>query len=270
MRSIHIGLGRLLFVSMLTLPVITSAQANKYGALAVDENKGFHFGFAHDHDSFTAAENAALGFCKQHGGKDCNVVLSWGGDGCGAYQSVTGGNTGHAYGWGVAPTRTAAEGIASSELRKRSNGQPADNQAWACNAKGSGAFTVLKENAPKAGDKLSFTDLNGDEYEYTGPLANGKPHGRGQARFTNGQTYNGDWVDGNAHGRGIWTWPSGARYEGDFVGHRLQGQGTYLFRTHEKYVGEFHNDKLNGFGRKYSPTGKLLYEGQWRNNQKAN
>ena len=109
------------------------AQETPYGALAVDEVQGYHFGFAHDHGNQVDADRRATEECQEAGGTSCRVVLLWSGAGCGAYRSVTEG--GYAYGWGVAGTRAASETIAERELMAGSSGRMAQNQAWACNGK---------------------------------------------------------------------------------------------------------------------------------------
>ncbi|HET6436086.1 MAG TPA: cytoplasmic protein, partial [Xanthomonadaceae bacterium] len=62
---------------------------------------------------------------------------------------------------------------------------------------------------------------------------------------------------------------SGARYEGDWLAGEMHGQGTYRFRTGRVYVGELRDSKMHGYGREYDTDGGLLYEGQWRNGQRA-
>ena len=143
---------------------LASAQDARHGALAVDEGKGFHFGFAHDHPSRAESEQAATAFCKEHGGSSCSVVLAWAGAGCGAYQSLTTGGA-NAYGWGLAPDQSSAESIASAELLKRTRGKPANQRVWACNAKDSGPYAVLKNATPRPWTKSdAFTDKDGDPY----------------------------------------------------------------------------------------------------------
>lgn len=267
MTNVHC-MRALLVMALVGLASPVTAQEAPHGALAVDEAEGYHFGFAHDHPDQAAAEQRAREECTAHGGQGCRVVLAWAGEGCGAYRSVT--RDGFAYGWGVAGTRAEAEAIADRELSERSSGRPADNRAWACNA-GTQPLAVLVREAPKAAaaGPRTFLDSDGDPYEYTGPVRNGEPHGRGTARYPNGDRYDGDFVDGKMQGRGVYTWPSGARYEGDWLAGQMHGQGTYRFRTGKVYVGELRDSKMHGYGREYGSDGTLLYEGQWRNGQRA-
>jgi hypothetical protein len=262
------GMRMLLVVAMAGFAPLVAAQEAPHGALAVDEAQGYHFGFAHDHADRVAAERRALDECAAHGGQACRVVLSWAGTGCGAYRSVT--REGFAYGWGIAGTRGEAEAIADRELAERSNGRLADNRAWACNA-GTAPLAILAQEAPPAAatGPMTLLDKDGDPYEYIGPVRNGQPHGRGTAVYPTGDRYEGDFVEGKMEGRGVYTWPSGARYEGDWLAGEMHGQGTYRFRTGRVYVGELRDSKMHGYGREYDTDGGLLYEGQWRNGQRA-
>lgn len=60
-------------------------------------------------------------------------MLGWFGKGCGAYRTIDG-KVGTAYGWGVAPTREAADAIAIAEANKRSKGAAASRFVWGCNS----------------------------------------------------------------------------------------------------------------------------------------
>lgn len=220
------------------------AQDTPYGALAVDEVQGYHFGFAHDHGNQVDADRRATEECQKAGGTSCRVVLLWSGAGCGAYRSVTEG--GYAYGWGVAGTRAAAENIAERELMARSNGRMAQNQAWACNSATPAPLAVLLEEAPPQAGPMRFPDKEGDEFEYQGALQGGVPHGHGVATF-----------------------PDGMRYEGEFQHWEMHGQGTYRFASGKTYVGDLRNSKLEGYGKYYDTSGNLVYDGRWSNNRQV-
>lgn len=122
-----------------------ASGGDKVGALAIDRNNGYYYGWSFDMLSLADAENRALAECKNKGG-NCSVVLTWSGNGCGAYRTVTG-NVGTAYGWGVAQTKTEADSIASEEALKRSNGNPVPNFVYACNSKTQNSLNVLKNIA---------------------------------------------------------------------------------------------------------------------------
>ena len=120
------------------------APKTPHAALAVDKSDGFYYGFSYDHPSLQTAEQRALDECTKRGGK-CSVVLSWTGTGCGAYRTVSS-KVGYAYGWGIAPTKEAADAIATAEATKRSNRQPVPNFAFACNSAGPAAFEILRND----------------------------------------------------------------------------------------------------------------------------
>lgn len=130
--------------------VSTVAQAQKaagagakVGALAVDRQNGFAYGFAFDHATRAEAEARALEEVTKRGGNG-TVVLVWSGEGCGAYRTIDP-KDGNAYGWGVAATQAAAEAIADREVDKRANGKTAADRVWACNSKSPAKLKVLKD-----------------------------------------------------------------------------------------------------------------------------
>jgi hypothetical protein len=166
-----------LFLLAVTIVSITAfvpkKQTAKYGALAVDRNNGFYYGWAYDYDTRAEAEQRALEECRKRGGSG-TVVLVWQGKGCGAYRTING-NVGTAYGWGVAETQSAADAIATQECLKRSNGNPASNHVWACNS--SGAFKELynatrNDNSnttePAKTSAKEYLTFNGSSYEASG------------------------------------------------------------------------------------------------------
>ncbi|WP_410221237.1 FISUMP domain-containing protein [Pedobacter sp.] len=119
----------------------TKAPAKaKYGALAVDRDNGFYYGWSFDQATLSEAENRAVEECRRKGG-NCTVVLSYEGTGCAAYRTIDG-KVGTAFGWGLAATKEEADAIAMKECLKRSSGAPAQNFVWSCN---SANGTPLKE-----------------------------------------------------------------------------------------------------------------------------
>ncbi len=140
-------------------PLIT-----KYGALAIDRNNGFYFGWSYDYKTLAEAETKAIEECKKKGG-NCSVVLSFSGTGCAAYRTIDG-SVGTAYGWGIAKTKAEADVIATKECLKRSNGKPANNFVWSCNSANSGN---LKEifNASEEINSIPKTvsDIEGNIYK---------------------------------------------------------------------------------------------------------
>lgn len=152
----------LVFVSVIFSQTLLSQV--KYGALAVDRNNGFYYGWAYDQNSLTEANSFALNECNKRGGNG-TIVLEWSGDGCAAYRTIDG-NVGTAYGWGLASTKESADAIAVAECSKRSNGKIASNYVWACNSsKGQPLKEILNSTneAPNnvAQSKNDYLEFNG-------------------------------------------------------------------------------------------------------------
>ena len=80
------------------------------------------------------------------------------------------------------------------------------------------------------------------EGEYSGESnAEGKRHGWGVMKYSDGDTYKGNWVNGMA-----------------------QGQGTYIFANGEKYVGGFQSNQYHGTGKRfYDVDGLEYFEGNF-------
>lgn len=124
-------------------------QAGKFGALAVDRNDGFAYGWTSDQPSRTAASAAALDECGKRGDQ-CGLVVEFSGEGCAAYYTLSA-EDGSAYGWGVAPTQGQAESRAREECSNFADGKAVcANHVWACNSKDAVAFKVLRNDPVKS------------------------------------------------------------------------------------------------------------------------
>ena len=119
----------------------TSSIATKYGALAIDRNNGFYFGWAADCSTLAEAEKSAIEACNKRGGR-CTVVLSYSGTGYAAYRFITG-NVGMGVGWGLAKTKEEADAMATKECAERSYGLPAPNFVWSFNGAESGELKEI-------------------------------------------------------------------------------------------------------------------------------
>lgn len=269
MQINHVGLS-VLAVSVLFVAgtLHAHAQEAKHGALAVDRNNGFYYGFAYDHPTRGAAEAYAANECEKRGGS-CSIVLSWAGTGCGAYRTAQG-QAGTAYGWGLAETLSEADAIATREALKRSNGQPVPNFVHACNSKDAGPHRALvNDPGPDASGPLQFIDIDGDAFEYSGDLVDGKPHGQGVAVWEDGSRYVGRFVNGRMSGKGTKTWPSGSKYTGDWANDYQNGEGVNVFPSGARYEGSVRQAKMHGYGRYYDKYGELEYEGRFVDNKRA-
>ena len=54
-----------------------------------------------------------------------------------------------------------------------------------------------------------------DDSEYEGQMKDGKKHGKGITRWTDGDVYQGEYKEGKMHGKGIYKFSSGKTYNGE-------------------------------------------------------
>jgi uncharacterized protein (TIGR02145 family) len=129
-------------------PVSTAKPvASKFGALAIDRNNGFYYGWSFDYATLAEAEKKAIEECNAKGG-NCTVVLSYSGTGCAAYRTIDG-SAGTAFGWGLAKTKEEADVIATKECLKRSNGKNPTNFVWSCNSKTTSPLKEIYNASPE-------------------------------------------------------------------------------------------------------------------------
>ena len=57
----------------------------------------------------------------------------------------------------------------------------------------------------------------------------------------------------------------GSYYEGEIHENLRHGKGTFVFSKGGFYKGEWHMGKMGGFGVLYYTSGKVAYEGEWKN-----
>ncbi|MDO5509200.1 MAG: hypothetical protein Q4F57_00755 [Weeksellaceae bacterium] len=114
---------------------------------------------------------------------------------------------------------------------------------------------------------LTFVSTKNVLIEYEGEIRNDKANGQGVGKFESGSIYEGNWKDNMRHGRGTFTWEDGASYTGEFVKDVREGQGTYHFTNGDVYVGKWENDRRHGPGVYKNKQGKILYEGEWKNDE---
>jgi hypothetical protein len=110
---------------------------------------------------------------------------------------------------------------------------------------------------------IRFTD--GGKYE--GEYKNGKKDGQGTYTFTSGSKYEGGWKDGKPNGQGSYTWSDGRKYVGEHKDGEPNGQGTETYSSGNKYVGEFKDGKKHGQGTETLPSGQK-YVGSWKDGRR--
>ncbi|MFT2008579.1 hypothetical protein ACMA1I_07885 [Pontibacter sp. 13R65] len=118
-------------------------------------------------------------------------------------------------------------------------------------------------------ERLTFYNANGTKINYFGEVRNGKANGQGIGSHATGSVYDGEWKNNKKHGKGTYKWVEGEIYEGDFVDEKREGEGTYYWPNGDKYVGGWANDARNGQGTLYDKEGKIIVQGEWRNDEVA-
>ena len=116
-----------------------------------------------------------------------------------------------------------------------------------------------KDTTVMVTDSICINPVLG-EFLYTGPVdADGRPHGKGFAKFTQGDTYEGGFVHGTFEGE--------CTYLNDAEGDRFMGtykdnareQGTYVWQDGTYFTGTFKNNDVCK-GKIYDVNGNLLQE----------
>ena len=103
---------------------------------------------------------------------------------------------------------------------------------------------------------------------YEGELVDGRRHGLGIMRYSNGRFYEGGWKNDFREGKGYEKYSNGNTYEGDFSKGKAQGKGVYKWNNGEIYDGEWQNGLKHGDGIWKGKMGDS-YIGEWRNSKAA-
>ncbi len=121
------------------------------------------------------------------------------------------------------------------------------------------------------GDLTYYDEKGNSIVVFIGTLLNGKAHGKGIIKYSDGGKYEGDFVAGKRTGKGIVFLSDGSKYEGDFVDDNLR-QGTFYLPQEKGFIkGEFDGvDKLLK-GIKFFKFSNIkiptTYEGTFKNNK---
>ena len=96
--------------------------------------------------------------------------------------------------------------------------------------------------------------------------SNATPDGNG-LRYKSGAVYEGPLADGKPHGKGKWLRPTGTSYEGEFVQGMPSGHGKLVSERRVAYEGEFQAGTAHGSGRISFPMDGMVisYEGNVEN-----
>lgn len=96
---------------------------------------------------------------------------------------------------------------------------------------------------------------------YVGDWKDGKMHGKGTMKYTDGVEYTGDWQDDKRHGNGTITFADGEKYIGEWQNHKKHGKGLGITPL-AIYYGDFVNGRYDGWGVWVSKDDGNIYEGQ--------
>ena len=94
-----------------------------------------------------------------------------------------------------------------------------------------------------------------DKGVYVGEKKDGKRHGQGKFKWSDGDKYVGEFKDGKQDGQGTYTHSDGRKYVGEWKDGKKHGYGTLTYLNGEKYYGEFKDGKRNGQGTLTKPNG---------------
>ncbi|KAL3800484.1 hypothetical protein HJC23_011721 [Cyclotella cryptica] len=123
---------------------------------------------------------------------------------------------------------------------------------------------VDSKGRPHGKGNMSWS--NGDEYQ--GEWTAGKKEGSGKHHWKNsGDEYEGQWKNGKRDGKGRYLWADGIIYYGQWKNGEREGIGEYLGTNRDRYIGEWKNDKMCGRG-KYLWADGSVYEGDFKNGKK--
>ncbi|PRA00620.1 MULTISPECIES: hypothetical protein [unclassified Paenibacillus] len=95
---------------------------------------------------------------------------------------------------------------------------------------------------------------------YYGEVLNGKPHGKGTARWGETEVYSGDWVSGKRQGKGKYTYTlvKGGGVPFEDYNESNMGHGTGEFTT-KTYTGSWINDTYHGKGKEITQWLEVQY-----------
>ena len=79
-------------------------------------------------------------------------------------------------------------------------------------------------------------------------FVDGKPHGQGHIKWTDGTVYQGELADGVIDGKGSYQYTDGSSLSGQLVNGNLQGFGRHVLANGDKFEGEFENNHRVGPG----------------------
>ncbi|KAL7479969.1 hypothetical protein ACHAW6_005685 [Cyclotella cf. meneghiniana] len=109
--------------------------------------------------------------------------------------------------------------------------------------------------------------IDGVRGNYDGDVdSKGRPHGKGNMLWSNGDEYQGEWAAGKKEGSGMHRWNSGDVYDGQWKNGKKEGFGNYRWADGIVYNGQWKNGEREGTGEYWWTNGDI-YEGEWKNDK---
>lgn len=130
---------------------------------------------------------------------------------------------------------------------------------------GFGILVVELESEWKRGYKETKNDF---ESKYEGMWVFEFRNEIGFFEDEDGNTYVGQFKADEYEGQGVATFANGDQYNGSFEDGTMTGFGTMIHADGSKYVGEWSYNEKEGKGKEYDKTGKLIYSGDFYNNER--
>lgn len=93
--------------------------------------------------------------------------------------------------------------------------------------------------------------------------ADGRRHGKGIARYPNGDVFEGTYQHGKRDGSGSYTFKNGASYVGSYKNNKKHGAGKLIYPDGSAFDGDWRADKRHGQG-KYQYKNGDVYDGGWK------
>ncbi|XP_034036893.1 histone-lysine N-methyltransferase SETD7 isoform X2 [Thalassophryne amazonica] len=96
-----------------------------------------------------------------------------------------------------------------------------------------------------------------------------QPHGLCTVTYSSSDRFEGHFTHGEKNGKGKFFFFDGSTLEGFYVDDALQGQGVYTYEDGAVLHGTYVDGELNGPAQEYDGEGRLVFKGQYRNNNRC-
>lgn len=162
--------------------------------------------------------------------------------------------------------------IESTESTILSNSNPTKE-----NLSNTSSAEIVSKPAPRKAEIRTLRNIivANQVGDYYGEILNGKPHGKGQISWKNGNGFDGFFESGFLFGTGTLTYANGDRFVGSFVKDLPNGQGILTLKNGYipncmnavKYNGSWKNGVKDGIGTCLDIQGEIVFQGSFSNDQ---